>query len=153
MKCERRDLAIAKLAGGDLPAWQANRLQRHINNCPRCASVLAELSAQRERLLRSPSALDNVSVADATLERLSAEVPRRRGVRIATGAAVLTIAAIGLFARLSVDNAQPSQELPFPSAISIDTQPIESATTKDSNVIIQLQTDNPDVVIYWIGGA
>jgi hypothetical protein len=47
MKCERRDVTIAKMAGGDLPGWRTARLQRHMSACARCRGLHEALIEQR----------------------------------------------------------------------------------------------------------
>lgn len=167
MKCERRDLAIAKLAGGDLSGWPAARLQRHLDECSRCASLYAELSLQLIRTRESYLATNTATISTIA-NGVLAHVDQRdrhghRGrVRIRmAGGAILAAVLIGL-AVLQLPSSVPSDQMETPMAMApiddsavppVQIAPAERAATKHSSVVIRMLTNNPDVVILWLGDS
>ncbi len=167
MKCERRDLAIAKLAGGDLSGWRAARLQRHLNACPRCALLHDQLNSQRTQFCEAHSTADTTTIgtiANGVLERVGQRYRHghRRHVRVRMAAgAVLAAVLIGV-AILQLPSSVPSDRMETPIAMAptddsaesaAPIAPPERAVTKHSSVIIRMLTNNPDVVILWLGDS
>ena len=164
MMCERRDLAIAKLAGGDLSGWRAARLRRHLDTCRRCASMHAELSAQQTQSREAYFAADQSSlgsVSNAVLSAVDLGKPyserQRVRIRLAGGAvlAALLVGAVTLQLPSSLPSKSESPLAKAPVDIGpvppIEVAPVDHAATTHSDVVIRMLTNNPDVVIYWLG--
>ena len=159
MKCERRDLGIAKLAGGDLAGWRAARLQRHLDVCPRCASLFAELETQCKYVRDSDSETDStISIANAVLVHVDQRGHRfglRGGIAVSVVCATMLIGT-AVWQLSSIDPPSPPQ-----TAVALTPlyeppaapEPNGLAATEHSNVVIQMVTNNPDVVIYWLGDS
>lgn len=162
MKCERHDLAIAKLAGGDLSGWRAARLQRHLDACPRCKALYADLESQRAAArnahLDSDTAGQGILV-DAIFSRISNKrsmfLPRAAAGAVA---AAIVIGAVVWQLPSSRDRSNSEQSAATPVATANQETPapyaaIELAQTQRSKVVIKMVGKNPDVVIYWLGGS
>jgi len=165
MKCGRRDIAIAKMAGGDLSEWRAALLQRHLDACPRCAAMHMDLVSQRAASLDAHSEVDTVDgsfVAIDVLAQLDARDPSSRRIsgRMAVGVAIASM-FIGMFLVQRQLSAPFEQDRALLTKTSTDTNSTASivaaqtdtSATQHSDVVIQMVTNNPDVVIYWLGGS
>lgn len=158
MKCERRDLAIAKLVGGDLSPGRAARLLQHVEDCPRCRALrdglVQQQSASRDAALASQAGISGVLLGDVLAR---AESSRLRHLPQALACTLFAATLIGAVAlRLStVDESTAPSTLRAPEAINeAPAVPAASQTpVRHAQVKIQLMTNNPDVVIYWLGDS
>jgi anti-sigma factor RsiW len=161
MNCERRDLAIAKLAGGDLLGWRATKLQRHLESCPRCAQLFAELEAQCTATHESYPIAESNSITDTVLSRVDQRGLRgnRSGLRVRAATGVLcAVLLIGTAIwQLSAIDAPSSPQTVTALTPHYDPpaahEPVDLTATEHSDVKIQMVTNNPDVVIYWLGDS
>lgn len=159
MKCERRDLAIAKLAGGDLPPWRANRLQRHVDACPRCKALHDDL-VQRRAAVRTEFAEPPATIVDVVLNRVEQEGPvaarsafARRAIAGAAVVAILLVtAAVAVIGFSAPETAQDIQTAAVTSGAA-QAPEANAQTSARSDVVIKLVTDKPNVAIYWLGDS
>jgi anti-sigma factor RsiW len=78
MSCETHDQTLALHAGGDLPPDQAIALRAHLDGCPRCRQVLAELGAAGDWLHRQRLTPVAAPLLDELQRRIAAQLPGRR---------------------------------------------------------------------------
>jgi anti-sigma factor RsiW len=159
MNCVDWEERIALYAGGDLAPAEAQAVERHVAECAGCQVLLSGLR-QSLALIREvhDEPLEEAHFA-AVRARVLAELehaPARRWRFI--WAPALAAAAVVL---LMVAWPRPEQHivLPMPHAPAAPlvakvlleppkAKPRQPQASED--VVIKIETDNPDVVIYWI---
>ncbi len=167
MKCERRDVAIAKLVGGDLSRWRAATLQRHLDTCPRCDTLRSDLAKRQiavRNAERSFEANRGDVIADAVFARVDARRSSKTGQRFRRRAVAGVLTAIVLLAAVVLQFSTVGEDAPpqvskvsvtesIPSAVLDDDKPLSLAESPRPDVIIRIETQNPDIVIYWHGDS
>ena len=173
MTCADRERSLALFAGGELGEGESVELERHLDGCAHCGAVLRELRDLRE-FLGEPVAGQPVVTPDVmrTLRR------RRTGARMAMAAAVVLALAAGFVIRSGTSAVMPLQiavSPPGPPRLNVvKPAAVERRVRKArrvrpplvashdrmavvepseaSAVVLKLVTDDPDVVIVWLGG-
>ena len=162
MNCVGWEERIALYAGGDLSPAEAEAVERHVAECAGCQVLLSGLR-ESLRLVREVHG-EPVEAAHfaAVRARVLAELERApaRRWRFAWGFAMAAAAAVLLIAMWP----RPEQHLalPMPHAPAAPlvakvlpklpkAKPRKPRKPQDSeDVVMKIETDNPDVVIYWI---
>jgi hypothetical protein len=163
MNCVDWEERIALHAGGDLAPAEAQAVERHVAECAGCQLLLSGL---RESLsLARDAHAEPVEAAHfaAVRARVLAELERGPARRW-RWAWVYAIAAAAAVVLMLVAWPRPEQRLalPMPRApiapvvarvAAIPAAPKHRKTREPKpaeTVTVRLETDNPDVVIYWI---
>ena len=167
MNCREWEERVALYAGGDLDGGNAAAVERHLGECPGCqmfASGLAESLA----CVRSAHAEEIAPAHYTTLRaRVMAAVERdRRGWRwvwiyAATAVAAALLVAFGLRIRVAELPAVAIRTAPPPAGWEVrrpTAAPQQSAVMRhrpmprrsDEQVLMKIETDDPDIVIFWI---
>jgi anti-sigma factor RsiW len=166
MSCKDRELEIALYAGGDLPVEEAAEIERHIAGCEECRELLGVYAASRAELAETAADVDEFAVS-AVRHRVMAKLraPRRRFIPVFASAAVTVAAAalvIGIFApRRHVDTMNLQPPAPAVAHVSIPNHPATERTAvvphararragPEEPTVVWLETDDPNIVIYWI---
>lgn len=169
MNCRNWEERIALHAQGDLPAPEAAKTERHLADCPDCRQF-AESLTQSLALLRAahdePLAPAHLAaVRTRVLDRIQTPPRSRRLAWI--GAASAAAAALLVFLLIPQPLAPPRlrpvppPEPPIalaapPAAVSQLMKPPRRARPKprlrqpSEPLMVKLETDDPNVVIYWI---
>ena len=170
MNCTDWEERIALYAGGDLDPRRGAALERHLAECPGCqlfASGLAES-------LDIVKAAHGETIAPAHYTALRARVlaavdrDRRRWrwlwASAALAAAAVALIVVGLRMRIpelaplaqsnALRNAPPAQQWQMAYTKPAATRPQSPRRTHAPHpreqVLVKVETDNPDVVIFWI---
>jgi hypothetical protein len=158
MTCSERERDLALYAGGDL---RDSELDQHVAQCATCREFVESLRG----LLADVSA-DQPPVTPPIASAVVARLRRRRYgwaalAATAAAASVLIAAMISMLARplptISVTlNAPAVAVVPVPRAAEREVQPVRRTVRPRKPappaepVVVQLVTDDPNVVIYWI---
>ena len=180
MNCQEWEERVAHYAGGDLTGPETTAVEQHLMGCPECRKLAAELREQLGLLrdLHAEPIADAhlTALRMRVLSELSAARPawwRHGWISIAAAAAIVML-AVFVAPRRRVETPKPAQiavqrvpeALPAapsenaparpavrharPRRLVASRAPIGTAQTADP-VVIKLMTNDPDVVIYWIG--
>ena len=160
MNCVEWEERIALYAGGDLAAADARAVERHVAECAACQVLLSGLreslalvrDAHREPVEAAHFAAVRARVL-AELERAPARRWRWAWLP-APAAAAAMILAIVMWPRPELRLALPVPSTPAAPAVAKvvlpPTPPPRRAAQPTETVVMQIETNNPDVVIYWI---
>ncbi|HKE25831.1 MAG TPA: zf-HC2 domain-containing protein [Bryobacteraceae bacterium] len=179
MRCEQWQERIALAAGGDLREAERAGLEAHVAECAPCADELAAL--QRSLALLREAHEEPMAEAHfaAVRGRVLAEIdarPRRRWEwAAALAAAALLLAGVFVFLRTPHQKSSPRRPVaavtapPAPSIAAPARPPtrrrrlgapirrvrgtVNPAEVSSEPVVVKLLTDDPNVVIYWIGDS
>lgn len=169
MNCADWEERIALYTGGDLPDGRTAEVERHLRECAGC-QVFASGLRQSLELLRGAHAGDVPAAAYAAVRmRVMGAVERRRRVRwawarVAVAAVAVLLAIGGVNRTMRVEKLPlvalappPVPEVPpgtpkhvASGAAPRRVRPRPHPAAKPETVLVKLETDNPDVVIYWI---
>ena len=167
MNCARWKIDIALYAGSDLPANRLGGAIAHLEACAECRALLDDLRAGQTLL----SELEDEAIEDA----MAANVRRRVLARLpvvqagtahgywawALAAAVLLAAILTLPWRMEkqaplarVENAPP-KVAEAPPAVAKAQRPVarrhhRAKPQPSEPLLVQLVTDDPNIVIYWL---
>ena len=147
MNCVEWEQRIALAAGGDLvdPA-----VDRHVADCPGCQLLLSGLRQTLSDLRNAP---DEISPAHYAVvrARVLAEVarPRRRALWLLP---ILAAPALLLLRPLPNVEPLPARAIVAPPAppLTVLRSAPAARKPKPEPLLVKLETDNPDVVIYWL---
>jgi len=143
MNCAEWEERIALAAGGDLddPA-----VDRHLADCPACQLLLSGLRQTLSDLRDIPDEIAPAHYA-ALRARVLAEVerPRRRALWLLP---ILAAPALLLLWPLPNVEPLPARAIAAPAAPLL-RKPV-AAKPKPEPLLVKIETDNPDVVIYWL---
>ena len=173
MNCRDREERIALHAGGDLPPAEAAEVERHLRECAGCqvlasglqqslallreahdeplaaahfsavrARVMAKLEQKRRPLWQRAWSFGLAAVAVALLVMLALQpgrTPERRAPVVAVNHPPVVVAH---------ESAIPP--LPHRRVARRVVRPTVPDTPDPEPLIVKLQTDDPNVVIYWI---
>jgi anti-sigma factor RsiW len=166
MNCVEWEERVALYAGGDLAPAEAQALERHVAECSGCQVLLSGLS-ESLALIRDAHA-EPVEAAHfaAVRARVLAELERGRASRwrwmwapalAAAAAVVLLLVAwprpehrIVLPMPHSLAAPLVAKVLPEPPKARLSTLQKTQKPQASEEVVMKIETDNPDVVIYWI---
>lgn len=169
MTCEQARELAALAASGDVTAAERRALDLHYSDCAECRAevegfgdLLAELNAMRDEMLPE-------SAGVAVRARVLAEIPERR--RSEWMAAWPALAAVVACSAVLVVLLRPVAPVRQPQ---VPAEPVIASATEESPkitpepakrvtvhrritpkptepVVVHMFTNDPDVVIYWIG--
>jgi anti-sigma factor RsiW len=157
---------------GDLAARKAVRLERHLAECAECRAFAARMESSQaavKALAAEPadeSALREVRAR--VLARIAAEQPRPRAFPLWRWAAVAVLISISVTGYV-IPNLIPTLPPPPPGPTPVAfVQPIvppprevarvvrvrkpKPVVKKSEPLLVKLETNDPNVVIYWIVG-
>jgi anti-sigma factor RsiW len=145
MNCVEWEERIALAAGGDLsdPATD-----RHLADCPGCQLLLSGLRQTLSDLRDAPDEIAPAHYA-ALRARVLAEVARPRRRRWLWLAPV-PLAAVFLWPLPKVEPLPMRAIAAPPAPIVTIPKKRKPKLTKPEPLLVKIETDNPDVVIYWI---
>ena len=174
MNCRDWEERIALHAGGDLPSAEAAEVERHLRECAGC-QVLASGLKQSLALLKEahdePLAAAHFSAVRA---RVMAELEQKRRPLWAwawsfglAAAAVALLVTLALRPGRTPERRAPVVAVNHPPVVvahepavpppphrrvvrRVVRPPIVPDTPDPEPLIVKLQTDDPNVVIYWI---
>jgi anti-sigma factor RsiW len=161
MNCFAWEERIALYAGGDLGPVEAQAVERHVGECASCQLLLSGL---RESLsLVREAHVEPVDAAHfaAVRARVLAELERRPArwwrfgwvYALAAAAVVMLVAMWPRPEQRMVVAIPPSPAAPLVARVPIPAGPLYRETRERKGaetVMVKLETDDPDVVIYWI---
>lgn len=173
--CTEWEEPLALAAGGDLAPDERAAVDRHVAHCPACAEMLAGL----EHTIGILEDAHAEAIADAHFAAVRARVlaqidsrPRRRWPWAAALAASAVLFVLLLYRPAPVPPPPPLVAIAAPPAPSVARRPNRSLTvaapvkkhvrTRAASVserfpastepiTVKLLTDDPNVVIYWLG--
>jgi anti-sigma factor RsiW len=167
MNCTEWEERIALYAGGDLTLPQAGEVERHLGECPGCQVFSSGLAESLAALRTAHSAEIAPGHYTALRARVMAGVERERRGRWrawvwAAAAAAIVLLAIGAGLRMRVEEL-PAVALRIASPPPTAWQTARTAgpaprphrahpvaRQPKEQVLVKVETDNPDVVILWI---
>jgi len=172
MNCSHWEERIALRAGGDLPPAEAVEVERHLRECAGCqvlASGLNQSLALLKEAHHEPLAAAHFSAVRA---RVVAELAQGRPLWQGAWGYGLAAAVVALLVMLALRPGEtPERRTPvvaasYPPVIAVRepaTPPRRSIARRKASrapapqvvpapepLIVKLQTDDPNVVIYWI---
>jgi anti-sigma factor RsiW len=173
MNCSDWEERVALHAGGDLPPAEAAEVERHLRECAAC-QVLASGFEQSLALLREAH---NEPLAPAHFSAVRARVvaeleQKRRPLWAWAWSFGLAAAAVALLVTLALRPGRTPERRapvvavnhppvvvahepavatpPHPRVARRAARPIVPDAPDPEPLIVKLQTDDPNVVIYWI---
>ncbi len=156
MSCTHLEERLALYAGGDLDPVEAAKIELHLNGCAECRAFLGEMNASLAALQTE------------TLEWAAVDVMHQRTISALRPAAFpfwrYAAAVAVVMGGLASWHFKPSAPIPLPVVSAAVTQPKmlpviapvvvrakkARRVEKHESMVVKLQTDDPDVVIYWI---
>lgn len=172
MSCKKWNTDVALFAGGDLPERRLARVLSHLESCADCRELAEDLRAGRALFRESgDEAIGDemaMQVRRAVLARLPAEnaraTPRYWAWALASGMVLAVILALPSLSpkQTLVERRQPTPvrvaETPLPAS------PVRHAAVRRHHraptrraapqsgepLLVQLVTDDPNIVIYWL---
>jgi anti-sigma factor RsiW len=162
MSCGKYEADIALLAGGDLPGEAVRGLEEHLGKCPECRELLEALRADAAALRDEPvSEIALARMRARVMERVAA--PRRPVWRWLIPVPLAAVAAtLWLLLQMPPVPPPPVAKVVKPVVPAMPkTEPrVEArrrkpairkhATPPAEPLLVKLETDDPQVVIYWI---
>jgi hypothetical protein len=177
MNCQEWEERIALYAAGDAGAGEAGETERHIAGCAGCQAFWRELQQSLEWLReahREPIAPAHYAAVRArVMARMkSGHAPWWKQVWVyGVGIAAVVVAALMMLPRPHAQS--PQVAMVMPAAVERTTDAGQGAGSRPGGlphqavgrrgalrarpphrqaetILVKLETDNPDVVIYWI---
>jgi anti-sigma factor RsiW len=168
MNCADWEERVALYAGGDLPPAEADEVERHVADCAGCQVLLSGLreslalvrDAHREPIEEAHLA----TVRARVLSELERPARRWRWVWLPGLVAVAVVVLfVTLWPRSELRMALPPPASPsaptVAKVVSVPAGPVQRtvqtvrtvpAPQVSGSIVVRLETNNPDVVIYWI---
>ena len=174
MNCVEWETRVALHAGGDLTGAEALEVERHLGECPGCQAFWSELRTTLADLRTAHADVPAAAHFTAVRSRVMAELHRgqRPWRRLAWISAVAAVAALLLLVSLRPAHVVPAPKAPrLLASIPPEREPVPVApvvrhaarhvahpavrhavehTPPRAPLAIKLQTDDPNIVIYWI---
>jgi anti-sigma factor RsiW len=174
MNCSDWEERIALHAGGDLPPAEAAEVERHLRECAACQVLASGLKQSLELLKEAHDEPLAAAHFSAVRARVVAELEqKRRPFWRRAWSFGLAAAVVAVLVMLALQPGRtPERPVPVvaanhplviadpeePPAISLPhrrvarrvVRPIAPDTPDPEPLIVKLQTDDPNVVIYWI---
>jgi anti-sigma factor RsiW len=166
MSCREREENIALYAGGDLDASRRAELEHHLAECAMCREFAREMAECLGAMQDAHSEEFAPAHFTAVRSRVLAELrsrPQTHAWRwIAAACAALLLLVLGVARFIHPDPPPPQVALARPPAppSSVTVSPLAVKPAKraprshperrSEPVLVQIQTSNPDVVIYWV---
>ena len=161
MNCVDWEERIALYSGGDLAPEEAQAAERHVAECAGCQLLLSglreSLSLVREAHVEGVDAAHFAAVRARVLAELERGPARRWRFgwvyALAAAAVVMLIALWPRPEQRMVVAMPPAPAAPVVARVPIPAGPLHRETRERKGVetvMVKLETDDPDVVIYWI---
>jgi hypothetical protein len=159
MNCVEWQERIALHAGGDTGAGEAADGERHLGECPGCQVFWSGLRECVADLREAHEELPDAAHFTAVRTRVMVELERSRQVwrRLAwiSGLVALVLLTVALWPRGKALPEPPRMVAAIPAAPLVvpvrHTRPVRRAEkVARTPVTVQLQTADPNIVIYWI---
>jgi hypothetical protein len=164
MNCLDWEERIALHAGGDATAAEAETVERHLRECAGCQAFWSGLKESLLLLREGHEDVPEAAHFTAVRARVMAELERSRRVwrRLAwiSGVAAVVVVMLALWPRQeAVPVAPPRMAAAIPPArLELSPPPKMAARVHERRpahaprepLTIQLQTSDPNIVIYWI---
>ncbi len=174
MRCAEWEERVALAAGGDLSGGAAAEVEAHLARCAACRAFAAELRDGLDLLRESHADTIPAGAYTAVRARVMAKIARCRAWRFAwaCAAAAMLLAVAGFQGGMRVEplphvalapprpaplepagvgHLEAEQARPAPRRRRAGRAVVAQASNE--TVLVKLETDNPDVVIYWIAEA
>jgi hypothetical protein len=176
MDCKKSQRWIALHVEGDLPGRKAARLERHLAECAGCREFASRMEASQAAWKAvGAEPVDEAALREVrarVLARVAAERPRAFPLWrwAAVTAAVALISGTGYVVPNLISTlpppppgpgpivvVQPPVPPPRPQAVARvvpvrKPKPVVKAAEPAQPLLVKLETDDPNVVIYWIVG-
>lgn len=167
MKCRSVKKQLPLYAGDDLPQEKATVIKAHVAACDACQVELDALKAARNsaRSLRDEAVPneDFERLRQTVMEKVAAEEWRVPVLRRRQGAVLAALAPLGIaaVAALVLQGPAPmpgqADDGSPPRAVITPPEDVESSDATemrvDEPVVVKIYTDDPDIVVYWLGEA
>ena len=166
MNCVEWETRVALHAGGDLTGAEAVAVERHLGECSGCQAFWSGLRESLAVLLAAHAEAPPAAHFTAVRSRVMAELehkarPGRWLAWIAAGAAVTVLLLVALWPARVVPEAPrlvasipPAQQVAkvAPAVTRVVRPPHHAGVhaPRRAPLTIKLQTDDPNIVIYWI---
>lgn len=151
MNCSDWEERIALYAGGDV----SDGVEAHLAECASCQLLLSGLRSSLELLREAHNEPVEAAHFAAVRARVLAELERGPARRWRFGwvyamAAAAVVLLIVLWPRPELRLALPMPHAPAAPLVAKVPLPYHQAAQPSETVVLKIETDNPDVVIYWI---
>ena len=164
MNCVEWEARVALHAGGDAAAGEAEEVERHLGECPGCQVFWSGLRESLAVLRDVHAEVPDEAHFTAVRARVIAELERSRHPwrRLAwiSGLAAALVLMVALWPRTTTVVAPPRIAAAIPAAplVTGGGQPnrlprqhiARVRQEKREPITVQLQTSDPNIVIYWI---
>jgi hypothetical protein len=159
MNCGDWQERIALYAGGDLAPVEVQAVERHVEECAGCQMLLSGLRQSLGLLLEAHGEPVEAAHFAAVRARVLAELERgrARAWRFAwmyAMAAAVVLLAVTMWPRTEqrlVLHVPHAPTAPAVAKVVVKAPlPQRQVTEPSETVLMKIETDNPDVVIYWI---
>jgi anti-sigma factor RsiW len=162
MNCVDWEERIALYAGGDLAPAEAQGVERHVAECAGCRVLLSglreSLSLAREAHGEPVDAAHFAAVRARVLAKLESGPARRwRFGWMYAMAAAAVVVLMAVWPRREEHMVLPTPQAPAAASVAkVTVKPpvrrprFTRPAAPTETVLVKLETDNPDVVIYWI---
>ena len=169
MKCEAFEELAAKRLHSALPGAAVRQFDEHIGKCRDCRALANELAKTQERIqaLKEEPLSETVlaQVRSRTLNEIARQAREEQTARVKNKAAVQALRMVPLAAScalllavtlMSPMNVHTKDETRVP-ALSAQAEGVLPTAGHDLRTplapptVIKLYTDNPNIVIYWLG--
>ena len=164
MNCVEWETRVALHAGGDLPGAEVVDVERHLGECPACQAFWSDLRSTLAVLRTAHADVPAAAHFTAVRSRVMAELRRGRHpwrvlawISGAAAVAALLLLAVPRPARVVpqaprlLASIPPAPEVVKVAAVvrPVVRRRVVHAPSREP-LTIKLQTDDPNIVIYWI---
>jgi hypothetical protein len=151
MNCVDWEERVALYAGGDVSAG----VEAHLAECASCQLLLSGMRSSLKLLREAHNEPVEAAHFAAVRARVFAELERGQARRWRSGwvyamAAAAVVLAIAMWPRPELRMALPMPHAPGAPLVAKVPLPRHEAAQPSETVLLKIETDNPDVVIYWI---
>jgi hypothetical protein len=166
MNCVEWEARVALLAGGDLTGAERVDVERHLGGCPGCQALWSDLRESLAVLQAAHADVPEAAHFTAVRSRVIAELERGarpwRPLAWISAAAVAALLLVALWpARVVPQPPRLLASIP-PAPVVAKVAPVAPAVhprarrlvagvaPRRAPLTIKFQTDDPNIVIYWI---
>jgi hypothetical protein len=160
MNCVDWQERIALHAGGDASPGEASEVEQHLGECPGCQVFWSGLKDSLDVLREVHGELPEAAYFTAVRARVIGELERSRRVwrRLAwiSGVAAILVFIVALWPGRTTVPVPPRMAAAIPQAPLVMPARLEQAPRHHvaaavrTPITVQLQTSDPNIVIYWI---
>jgi anti-sigma factor ChrR (cupin superfamily) len=158
MSCAHLEESLALYAGGDLDPVEAAGVESHLSGCAECRAFLDQMN--QSLLLIREETVDWSAVEVMHQRTMSALQPPRFHIWRYAAAVVLVMGGLASWRSQAPVTVPPPPAIPVavaqPKMLPLPAVPVATRAKnvrkagKHETMVVKLQTDDPDVVIYWI---